>query len=151
VLVLSVALAGTAYAAWTTQITFTGSVSTGNLDVEITGVAENNDEITVTVADDKNSFNVIVANVYPGWVGYVDFAVTNTGSLPVTIEIPVVNEDSDPANLDDYLDIATSPFPSSLPANTFTVVRVTLSVDDSPLVPQGATATYSGSVTFKGP
>jgi hypothetical protein len=148
-LVLSVALAGTAYATWTTQITFTGSVSTGNIAVQITSVTTASPEIDVDFDDD--SFAIAVDNVYPGWTGSVTITVLNSGSLPVSIDTPSVTIVSDPNGLDQYLDISTSSITPSFASGDSVTVTVTLIVDDVAEVPQSATATYSGSVTFNGP
>jgi hypothetical protein len=154
VLVLAVAAAGTAYAAWTATITFTGSISTGNVAVEVTNVDTTSPEISPTIGVNKDSFDVTVSNIYPGWSGSVTITVTNTGSLPVTIGTPSVNVVSDANNLDYYLHIATDPAAvptDAIPSGGTASVEVTLSVDNDAGVPQSATATYSGSITFTGP
>jgi hypothetical protein len=145
VLVLSVALAGSAYAAWTATINVTGSVSTGNVAVQVTEVVGSNSQIDVAWTAD--SFDVDVVNAYPGWIGQVEVTVANTGSLPVIIGAISVTEDGS-SSLDDYLIVTVGTLPESIPAQTSATVTVTLEVIDSPLVPESATASYAGTVTF---
>ncbi len=149
VLVLSVALAGTAYAAWTTQIFFDGTVETGNVSVIIEGISEDNPELFPWIVGDR--FTILVRNAYPGWSGSFDVTVKNTGSLPVTIGTLSLSETTS-STLDDFLNIETSTIPTTAiaPGDSLTVT-VTFSIDDVPDVPQSASATYAGSVTFVGP
>jgi predicted ribosomally synthesized peptide with SipW-like signal peptide len=84
VLVLSVALAGTAYAAWTDQISINGTVTTGTFDITITASGSG-----ASVGDDTATF--VINNAYPGMTGTASITISNTGTVPATLESMVVS------------------------------------------------------------
>jgi hypothetical protein len=83
VLVLSLALAGTAYAAWTTNVTIGGTINTGNLVVTATGTSSSPG---VTISNLGSTVTVTVANAYAGETGSVNVVIANTGSLGATLQ-----------------------------------------------------------------
>lgn len=151
VLVLSVAAAGTAYAAWTDTITFSGSVTTGTVDVNIDSVspASGTNLVAYTAGDDTIAVTVGGATgIYPGWSQALTVVLKNVGTLPVSVGVPVFTH-NDPAALDSYLTLDVTGIPTTLAPGATANVVITLGLSPSaPTSVEGQTETFSGSITF---
>lgn len=106
-LVLSLAVVGAGYAAWTDQTTINGTVETGYLDTVFTSAVSND---AGTAADPGQTVNVgkteatysdkevvvAITNAYPGYNSKVDFTIKNQGTMPIKVTgIAVVNANGD--------------------------------------------------------
>ena len=135
VLVLSVALAGTAYAAWTAQIQINGEVKTGTMGVEISAanaVSTPTGFITVTQPAGTTSVYISIGpNAYPGVTGSVDITITNTGTVPVKI----TGEDDSVNTL------------SGAPAVGITVGQTGQLPDPNTVIPVGGHRTFTATYT----
>lgn len=149
VVILALAVAGTAYAEWTATLNFSGQVSTGNVDVVFTGSWTRTSTNIVVGFSNARTISVTVSNVYPGWTGTVTIDIYNAGSLPVQTPTIVAGVVDDPGNLDNYLTLSYSGVPTTpFNAGATATISLTLTVEDNANVPQSATATYSGTLTF---
>jgi hypothetical protein len=147
VVVMALAVAGTAYAAWTASLTFYGSVSTGNVDVVFTGGWTRTSTNIVVGFSNARTISVTVSNVYPGWTGTVTIDIYNAGSLPVKTPTIVAGVVNDPSYLDNYLTLSNEVVPNApFNAGATATISLTLTVDSG--APQSATATYSGTLAF---
>jgi len=93
VLIIGLAAMGASYACWSETLTVSGSVTTGNVDAEmsagISGDDEGKDEVSSISCrvDPDNSKNLIVTvtNAYPSVNYYQEFDIHSTGSVPLII------------------------------------------------------------------
>lgn len=105
-LILVLGLMGGAYAAWETELTIDGTVSTGDIDPLFTNavVADEYEdnvytpesshedhemevaETTVQITNNDKKLEVEVDNAYPDYWSEVEFDVTNEGSVSVIID-----------------------------------------------------------------
>lgn len=72
---------GLAYANWNDNLTISGNVQTGTLDVAFQSNSWG-ENCTVTVMDNGNTLDVQMANAYPGLTCTVHAVVKNVGSVP---------------------------------------------------------------------
>lgn len=106
-LVAAVMMMGAGYAAWTEDVTISNNVQTGELSVALSnGIAVVNDDLTnreatvvADLADEANSAQVKVTNLYPGAHVDVTVPVTNDGTIPVKLDplAPLSDDNTDPA------------------------------------------------------
>ena len=117
VLVVALAVTGTAYASWTQTVRVENRVETGRLRVDVSAqssayVSENwsdesisfNPSSTATVNGNNVSFSG--SNFFPGTVQVAEMKLINSGTIPVNIEIINVNETM-PTNVDYVVEITT--------------------------------------------
>jgi len=109
VLVLCLAAVGAGYAMWSETLNISGTVGTGNVDVEwsLHGFGDNEDEgkdvssvnaeILNVGVKDQETLNVTVTNAYPCITYTVLFDITSTGSVPVHLTDFSVNSGTLPA------------------------------------------------------
>lgn len=101
ILIIALTLAGISYACWYKTLTINGYVNTGDLDVQITSVASDDDGIddidpghnknvgrcvaTIDrVTDPTNeTLKINITNAYPCYQCSVHFTVMNLGTVPV--------------------------------------------------------------------
>jgi predicted ribosomally synthesized peptide with SipW-like signal peptide len=90
-LLIALAVVGFTYAWWTETLTISGTISTGNLNVEFTDVTCKDNEGTLDVgtcsasATGKQKVTVTMGNAYPCYECDVDFMIHNTGTIPAKI------------------------------------------------------------------
>lgn len=103
-LVLALAAAGVAAAAWTESITIAGSVRTGDINPDFTAASTNDpggtadpgmgkDVGSTAVIYTTDDLTVTVTNAYPGYNSTVTFTITNRGTVPIKIAGVVANND----------------------------------------------------------
>ena len=91
ILMMALAALGVGYAWWTEQLTATGTIQTGSIDVQIEGLASaEQDPLNVTecspkISSDGKAMTVTVENAYPGYVCTLNFALINHGSVPAKV------------------------------------------------------------------
>jgi hypothetical protein len=111
IMVLTFALTGVGYAAWTDTLYINGSVSTGNLDVQFDGepwlpADAHAPFVKVTKCEynpEKNICTWEVGNLYPGaWVK-LDVQQKNVGSIPAKFNKATLRVTDDPAGIANYL------------------------------------------------
>lgn len=97
VLVVAIMMMGAGYAAWQETLTINHTVSTGNVDVDLsngTAVVFENDTIntpdglehTPTVVGSEQEATVTLTNLYPGAKVVVTIPVKNNSTMPVKYE-----------------------------------------------------------------
>lgn len=98
VLMIAMLAIGIGYAMWDKTIHIYGEVNTGELDLEVLSVADDDDGIDQgkdkNVADttawidavDPQIVHVLITNGYPCYYVYVHFTVHNTGTIPVKLQ-----------------------------------------------------------------
>lgn len=100
IFMMALSALGIGYAWWTEQLTASGSVQTGNIDVKMDNlkVIERDDlnvgTCTATLAQDQKVITVSIANAYPRYVCNIAFTLSNHGSVPAkitNINLPVFN------------------------------------------------------------
>ena len=81
--ILALSVAGSSYAVWTSSVTFSGTASTGNINLIIKSIVQDDTSDYVTfassIAGDQKSATIDLGNLYPG--AEVSFIVRtrNTG------------------------------------------------------------------------
>ncbi len=119
ILVLAVALMvmGAGYAYWSETLTVSNTVKTGELDLQFDTlpfwIDEEGDydnespywddymQISVTPMDNNHKLECVFQDIYPGAGGYINFKITNTGTVPAVLESLTAANISDPALLKD--------------------------------------------------
>lgn len=170
-LILALGMTGVAFAHWSEILYINGSVSTGEVDVEISNwdfeyyedkvVAE----VGITPLDldgdgDTDKLEIILGNLYPSFSGILWITVHNNGSIPVNAGEPVLDVVSDPNGLEPFLDIdcgiveAPGYFPQLDPCNTAVIgiyIHVLQEVEIGGEIvecPELATLTFHGYCEF---
>ena len=91
ILMMALAALGVGYAWWTEQLTATGTIQTGSIDVQMEGISySTNDPLDIATCSSKlsgdgKSMTITMGNVYPGYVCMIDFDLTNHGTVPAKI------------------------------------------------------------------
>lgn len=90
--VLALGAMGAAYATWSTNLAFNGSVASGTYIVNLTNVTAvpdtntpNGATLTASGPGPEISSDVVAANLYPGATETVTFKIANTGSVPASV------------------------------------------------------------------
>jgi hypothetical protein len=95
-LVISAAGIGTSYAIAVDAFNTNGDTEYW-YDVAFTSVSTFDNEKDKDVADinamiiDDNNIEITLTNSYPGYIGYVDFIITNTGDDPIVIDVLTIS------------------------------------------------------------
>jgi predicted ribosomally synthesized peptide with SipW-like signal peptide len=144
--VLALGAIGIGYAAWSQNLTISGSVKTGNYDVylqDIVTPAAPNSTVKVTntidgTAAKSHTITVKVENAYPNFTDNVTFKVNNNSSVPISITPTISTFD-----ISDY-SVTLTGFPtSSMAANTLSgVCSLYITVKD------GASPAGAGPANF---
>jgi hypothetical protein len=93
---LSMGLMGVTYSAWSQALLITGTVATGTIDVEVidgeVGLNGDNDSVGTCAPENTTAYNLTVAvgNVYDGFTCHIPLEVENTGSVPVSVTVPML-------------------------------------------------------------
>jgi len=94
---------GVAYAAWKDELVVTGSVETGNLEMEVVSAVlwvqptPPKEVLGGRISHDEKSITVEMTNLYPGHPEFrIDFELENRGSIPVRFDTATI--DFSPAN-----------------------------------------------------
>jgi hypothetical protein len=88
-LVLSLAIVGAAYAAWSSTVTINGSATFGTLQLVWTGCSVKDQSspganIVASWANDEHTaITLTITNIYPGWWARLYCNTQNTGTLPL--------------------------------------------------------------------
>lgn len=88
---MALAALGVGYAWWTEQLTTTGTIQTGSIDVQIEGVAYstidplNTATCNSSPSGDGKTMTITIGNAYPGYICIINFNLTNHGSVPAKI------------------------------------------------------------------
>lgn len=97
-LMIALAMTGVAFAHWSETLYISGTVSTGEVDADFDSASSNDPPGTVDPGYDKNvgctevtgigtkTLTVTVTNGYPCYSSRIDYAITNTGTIPVKIQ-----------------------------------------------------------------
>lgn len=91
ILMMALAALGVGYAWWTEQLTATGTIQTGSIDVQMEGISySTNDPLDAAscsskISGDGKAMTISIGNAYPGYVCMIDFSLTNHGSVPAKI------------------------------------------------------------------
>jgi len=91
ILMMALAALGVGYAWWTEQLTATGTIQTGSIDVQMEGVSYSTvDPLDIATCSSKlsgdgKSMTITIDNAYPDYVCTIDFSLTNHGSVPAKI------------------------------------------------------------------
>jgi hypothetical protein len=95
VLVITLAGLGAGYALWNEWLEIRGTIFTGGVDVELSLVPPEDNEIdkdvgicTAMLGPDNNSLDILIENGYPSYECWVTFDVHSVGSIPVHIYQP---------------------------------------------------------------
>lgn len=106
-MLVALGLVGATYAYWEDSLSISGSVSTGNLDVQFSNGSPSDNEGTYDVGDvsceitGAKTAKITVTNAYPGYVATCTFTIENTGTIPAKISETVNNNN-------DEIDVSTS-------------------------------------------
>lgn len=90
-MMMALAVLGVGYAWWTEQLTATGAIQTGSIDVRMENTTvEEGDPLSVatcsgTVSADGKTLTVTIDNAYPGYTCGLNFGLTNYGTVPAKI------------------------------------------------------------------
>jgi hypothetical protein len=96
VVVLAVALAGTAYAQWSSTVTVNGTINFGTLKLQWNDVSSTDPRVSAEWANDAHTaVTVTINNAYPGLVTDINFQTINTGSLPLKYDTFQITNDVD--------------------------------------------------------
>jgi len=91
ILMMALAALGVGYAWWTEQLTATGTIQTGSIDVQMESISYSTvDPLDIATCSSKlsgdgKSMTITIGNAYPGYVCMIDFKLTNHGSVPAKI------------------------------------------------------------------
>ena len=91
ILMMALAALGVGYAWWTEQLTATGTIQTGSIDVQIKSISTQEDDpldvasCTPTLSIDNKILTVTIDNAYPEYACTVRFNFVNLGSVPAKI------------------------------------------------------------------
>lgn len=153
-LVLALGALGVGFAAWSQNLIVSGNITAGSFDPQLTSVSvSDNDGAavnggTIEVATDpeqtSTSFTVNLDNVYPGYVGTVNFTVDNSGT-----SIPTSITPSFTTALSTLADYATITF---TPSSDGTITNLDLSAAEAAGGSQAVTMTITidGDNAFQG-
>jgi hypothetical protein len=87
-LISIMALAGVTagYALWEETLTITGTVDTGDFDIEITAGETGSDETiptsTILASSDGSTLTIDIDDAYPAITYYANFSIENVGDIP---------------------------------------------------------------------
>lgn len=90
-LVFALAALGVGYAWWTEQLTASGSIQTGSIDVKIENVELGEDdplkvgECNFKLSDGGKGIRIQIKNAYPGYRCRPKFSLNNYGSVPAKV------------------------------------------------------------------
>ena len=96
IVMVALLVIGGAYAGWHDFLSISGTVETGNIDVQFTDAVVCVDQdkdiaiVDAVVGPDGKSLEVTIDNAYPQLEGNVFFLVENFGTVPVHLETKVV-------------------------------------------------------------
>jgi len=102
ILMMALAALGVGYAWWTEQLTTTGTIQTGSIDVKLENATVSEfDPLDVAscnpkISGDGKSISVVINNAYPDYTCIINFNLINVGTVPAKItnvNLPVVNEE----------------------------------------------------------
>jgi predicted ribosomally synthesized peptide with SipW-like signal peptide len=102
ILMMALAALGVGYAWWTEQLTTTGTIQTGSIDVKLENVTISEfDPLNVASCDpnisgDGKAISVVINNAYPAYTCSINFNLINVGTVPAKItnvNLPVENEE----------------------------------------------------------
>jgi hypothetical protein len=93
VLVIAIGSIGLAYAMWSQNFNFTGTVNTGTylvgIDTSTLSTTGSSGLTTCTISStpvpSSSAFTVNISNAYPGWSGNVIYTIKNTGTIPAKV------------------------------------------------------------------
>ncbi|MDH5634293.1 MAG: hypothetical protein OEY30_00550 [Candidatus Bathyarchaeota archaeon] len=96
-LMITLMLAGVSYAMWEKTMTITGTVNTGEMDVQFCNVAVSSDEAKKVsswsaVVTDPEHITVTIDNAYPCIWYTIDADINNVGTIPVIIQSITVTD-----------------------------------------------------------
>ncbi len=105
-LLVGLGLAAATYAYWSDSLSISGTVSTGNLDVQFADSSASDNEdaydvasVTCEILDEKTA-KITVDNAYPGYEATCSFDVENTGTIPAKIKDTSVNNPNTEISVD---------------------------------------------------
>lgn len=90
-LMMALAALGVGYAWWTEQLTASGSIQTGSIDVKMENVAIVEEdplqvgECSFNLAGDGKEMNISISNAYPGYNCKPVFKLNNHGTVPAKV------------------------------------------------------------------
>ncbi|MEM2031068.1 MAG: SipW-dependent-type signal peptide-containing protein [Archaeoglobaceae archaeon] len=123
VLLVALGLVGATYAVWTDQLTISGSVATGKLEVVFSSAEalQDNDpegydigSVTCSISEDGKTGYVTISNAYPGYEASCVFTIANVGSIPAKVTGIEINADegltveTSGVYVDDVIDVEDS-------------------------------------------
>lgn len=91
ILMMALAALGVGYAWWTEQLTATGTIQTGSIDVQIEGIGYstvdplNTATCSFKPSGDGKTMTISIGNAYPGYICTINFNLINYGSVPAKI------------------------------------------------------------------
>lgn len=95
--ILSTGLIGVSYAYYTNHSSVLQRVTTGDIDVVFSNTALVPDAgrdpactVEANITGSGKTLAIDVANAYPGFTAYIDFEITNKGSVPVSFTLSPV-------------------------------------------------------------
>ncbi len=91
VLVMALAVAGTAYAAWTSSVQINGTATVGTLDLRWYSFSVDSETspsatITSSYSDTDHTISITLHNVYPGYRANLTLQTKNYGTLPLNFD-----------------------------------------------------------------
>lgn len=102
ILMMALAALGVGYAWWTEQLTVTGTIQTGSINVKLENITISEfDPLDVASCDpnisgDGKSISVVINNAYPEYTCIINFNLINVGNVPAKItnvNLPGDNEE----------------------------------------------------------
>ncbi len=146
-LLFGLLVAAATYAWWSTTLSISGTVGTGILDANITGVTTGDNEVTydvgtISVTYTAKSATITIDNGYSGYVAWANFSVTNTGTIPVKFDVVVNNPNTEINVTYKWTGLDAN---GVLPAGATAYLNVTTEVTQ--LAAQNATYTFTVNVT----
>jgi predicted ribosomally synthesized peptide with SipW-like signal peptide len=101
ILMMALAALGVGYAWWTEQLTTTGTIQTGSINVKLENATTSEfDPLDVAscstnISGDGKSISVVITDAYPAYTCSIKFNLINVGTIPAKItnvNLPVDND-----------------------------------------------------------